>query len=44
MAKVAGTTLKAECIDRQSFATHQQAKTVIFEYMQVFYVRIADLV
>ena len=32
-------TLKAECVDRQSFATHQQAKTVIFEYVEVFYNR-----
>lgn len=32
-------TLKAECVDRQSFATHQQAKTVIFEYLEIFYNR-----
>ena len=32
-------TLKAECTDRRSFATRQEAKTVIFEYMEVFYNR-----
>src|SRR5690349_15634061 len=32
-------TLKAECSDRRSFASRQEAKTVIFEYMEVFYNR-----
>jgi transposase InsO family protein len=32
-------TLKAECTDRRSFASRQEAKTVIFEYMEVFYNR-----
>ena len=32
-------TLKAEFVDRQKLATHQQAKTVIFEYVEVFYNR-----
>lgn len=32
-------TLKAECTDRWSFATRQEAKTAIFEYMEVFYNR-----
>lgn len=32
-------TLKAECTDRRSFSSRQEAKTVIFEYMEVFYTR-----
>ena len=32
-------TLKAECVDRQSYQTRGEAKTVIFEYMEVFYNR-----
>jgi transposase InsO family protein len=32
-------TLKAECTDRRSFVSRQEAKTVIFEYMEVFYNR-----
>lgn len=32
-------TLKAECVDRRSYRTRGEAKTVIFEYMEVFYNR-----
>lgn len=32
-------TLKSECVDRQSFATRAQAKSVVFEYLEVFYNR-----
>lgn len=32
-------TLKTECVDRQSYRTRGEAKTVIFEYMEVFYNR-----
>jgi putative transposase len=32
-------TLKSECTDRWQFASHQQARTVIFEYVEVFYNR-----
>jgi len=32
-------TLKAECTDRRSFASRHEAKTVIFECMEVFYNR-----
>lgn len=32
-------TLKSECVDRQSFATRSQAKSVVFEYLEVFYNR-----
>jgi hypothetical protein len=29
-------TLKTECVDRQNYKTRQEAKTAIFEYMEVF--------
>jgi transposase InsO family protein len=32
-------TLKSECVNRQNFATRAQAKSVIFEYLEVFYNR-----
>jgi transposase InsO family protein len=32
-------TLKVECVDRQLFETRREARTVIFEYMEVFYNR-----
>jgi putative transposase len=32
-------TLKAECTGRRSFTTRQEAKTIIFEYMEGFYNR-----
>jgi transposase InsO family protein len=32
-------TLKSECVDRQSFATRSQARSVVFEYLEVFYNR-----
>lgn len=32
-------TLKTECVDRQSFATRQQARQAVFEYIEVFYNR-----
>jgi putative transposase len=32
-------SLKVECTDRYRFATRQQAKTVIFEYLEIFYNR-----
>ncbi len=32
-------TLKTECTDRRKFANRQEAKTVIFEYLEVFYNR-----
>ena len=32
-------TLKAELCDRRSFKSRQEAKTEIFEYMEVFYNR-----
>lgn len=32
-------TLKVECTHRKRFATHQEAKTAIFEYLEVFYNR-----
>ena len=32
-------TLKAECVERQAFDTIQQARTCIFEYLEVFYNR-----
>jgi putative transposase len=32
-------TLKGECVDRQDFATPQQARACIFEYLEVFYNR-----
>ena len=32
-------TLKTECVERQSDKTRQEAKTVIFEYREVFYNR-----
>jgi putative transposase len=30
-------SLKVECTDRYRFATRQQAKTVMFEYLEIFY-------
>lgn len=32
-------TLKAECVQRQTFYTIEQARTSIFEYLEVFYNR-----
>jgi putative transposase len=32
-------SLKVECTDRYRFATKQQAKSVIFEYLEIFYNR-----
>lgn len=32
-------TLKSECIDRQEYATREQARASIFEYLEVFYNR-----
>jgi transposase InsO family protein len=32
-------TLKVECIDRQTFETRKAAKTIIFEYLKVFFDR-----
>jgi putative transposase len=32
-------SLKVECTDRYRFATRLQAKTVIFEYLEIFYNR-----
>jgi putative transposase len=32
-------TLKAECVERHQFATHRQAQTILFEYIEVFYNR-----
>jgi putative transposase len=32
-------SLKVECTDRYRCATRQQAKTVIFEYLEIFYNR-----
>jgi len=32
-------TVKTECVERQHFATRRQAKTIIFEYLEVFYNR-----
>lgn len=32
-------TFKTECVDRQSFATRQEARQAIFEYIEVFYNR-----
>lgn len=32
-------TLKGECTDRQHWASHQQARQAIFEYLEVFYNR-----
>ena len=32
-------TLKTECADRHIFATSQEARTMLFEYMEVFYNR-----
>ncbi len=32
-------TLKSECVDRQSFATRAPARSVVFEYLEVFYNR-----
>jgi hypothetical protein len=33
------STLKGECVDRQDFQTRQEARLVIFEYIECFYVR-----
>jgi transposase InsO family protein len=32
-------TLKEECVERQTFSTRDEAKKVIFEYLDVFYNR-----
>jgi transposase InsO family protein len=32
-------TLKSECVDRQIFATRAQARSTVFEYLEVFYNR-----
>jgi putative transposase len=32
-------TLKGECADRYVFASHQEARTMLFEYLEVFYNR-----
>ena len=32
-------TLKTECVDRESYQTHAQARLSIFEYLEVFYHR-----
>jgi transposase InsO family protein len=32
-------TLKSECVDRQSFATRTQARSLVFAYLEVFYKR-----
>jgi transposase InsO family protein len=32
-------TLKRECVDRHTFATRSQARSVVFEYLEVFYNR-----
>jgi putative transposase len=32
-------TLKTECAERHQFTTHQEAQTVLFEYIEVFYNR-----
>lgn len=33
------STLKGECVDRQEFQTRQEARLVIFEYIECFYNR-----
>ncbi|MGQ9599267.1 MAG: IS3 family transposase [Anaerolineae bacterium] len=33
------STLKRECVNRSHFVTRRMAKTVIFEYLEVFYSR-----
>ena len=33
------STLKGECVDRQKFQTRQEARLVIFEYVECFYNR-----
>ena len=33
-------TLKRECTSRTSFATHEQARTALFEYIEVYYNRV----
>jgi len=35
-------TLKVECVDRQTFETRKDARTIIFEYMEVFYTQEQD--
>jgi len=32
-------TLKTECLERESYQTHAQARQSIFEYLEVFYNR-----
>lgn len=34
------STLKGECVDRQDFQTRQEARLVIFEYIECFYNRV----
>ena len=33
------STLKGECVDRHEFQTKQEARLVIFEYIECFYNR-----
>jgi putative transposase len=33
-------TLKTECVERHTFATYQEARTILFEYVEVFYNRL----
>jgi putative transposase len=33
------STLKGECVDRHDFATRDEARACIFEYLEVFYNR-----
>ncbi len=33
-------TLKRECTSRTHFATHEEARTVLFEYREVYYNRV----
>ena len=32
-------TVKTECVEQQCFATRRQAKTILFDYLEVFYNR-----
>lgn len=34
------STLKGECVDRTPFATRQEARQTIFEYLERFYNRV----
>lgn len=33
-------TLKRECTSRTHFATHEEARTALFEYIEVYYNRV----